>query len=288
MNSLQTLARWLPVSIKLGLQRFYYSRLRVVLYYPIDTLELLLGRRDRLVPPRGRIFVGKGDFERIGQLYLKYFIEHCDLKPEERVLDAGCGIGRIAIPLTSYLSTEGEYRGFDIVDHGIDWCQKNISSRFPNFRFHWANIYNKAYNPNGKCQASEYKFPYKDEAFDFVFLASLFTHMLFEEMRNYLLEVSRVLRPGGRCLITFFLVNSDLIRLVEAGNTSVAFKYRIGKCLTVNKDRPQDALAYDEALVRELYAQCNLTIVEPIRYGWWRGGDNSITIQDIVVAVKDG
>ncbi|QLK35236.1 hypothetical protein H0H25_02560 [Flavobacterium psychrophilum] len=41
----------------------------------------------------------------------------------------------MAIPFTNYLSTTGKYEGFDIVKIGIDWCTKNISSRFPNFNF---------------------------------------------------------------------------------------------------------------------------------------------------------
>jgi len=284
---MQTLKKYVPHSIRLGLQGFYYSQLRRFFYFPVDALEMLFGKRDELIPPRGRIFIGKGDFGKIGRMYVKYFIEHCDLKPDERVLDVGCGIGRIAIPLTDYLSERGaQYRGFDIVDHGIDWCKKNISSRFPNFLFQRADIYNKAYNPRGKYRASEYKFPYGDEAFDFVFLASVFTHMLLKDTRNYLSEVSRVLRPGGRCLATFFLVDTEQVKLIETGSTSIAFEHRIGRCLTINKDRPEDAVAYDEMLVRELYAQCNLKIVEPVRYGWWRGENNTITIQDVIIAVK--
>ncbi len=103
-----------------------------------------------MIPPRGMIFIGAGDFEQIGKDFRKHFIELGDLQPDDRVLDVGCGIGRMAIPLTSYLSKEGEYWGFDIVKKGIEWCQKRISPKYANFHFLHSDIYNKEYNPKGK------------------------------------------------------------------------------------------------------------------------------------------
>jgi len=49
-------------------------------------------------------FIGDGDFEQAGQVFKNYFIELADLRPSDKVLDVGCEIGRMAIPLTSYLS----------------------------------------------------------------------------------------------------------------------------------------------------------------------------------------
>ena len=40
-----------------------------------------------------------------------------------------------------------------------------------------------------------------------VYLISVFTHMLPEECENYAQEIMRVLRPGGRCAVTTFLVD---------------------------------------------------------------------------------
>jgi hypothetical protein len=75
-------------------------------------------------------------------------------------------------------------------DVGSDeWCQGNISSKYPNFRFQLADVYNTEYNPGGTHRASEYESPYEDESFDFVILTSAFTHMLPEEVSNYLSEI---------------------------------------------------------------------------------------------------
>lgn len=98
----------------------------------------------------------------------------------------------MAAPLAAYLSKEGSYEGLDIVVQAVRWCSENITPRYPNFRFVHADIYNKSYNPEGKITAHQYAFPYGEASFDFVFLTSVFTHMLPADVENYLHQVSRV------------------------------------------------------------------------------------------------
>ncbi len=145
-------------------------------------------------------YVGGGGaelFRTVGNLMVDWFKLYCNLRPDEKVLEVGCGIGRIAIPLTQYL-TSGSYEGFDIVPHGIEWCQTKISPRYPNFHFFLADVHNKAYYPQGQHPASEYTFPFGDDSFDFVFLTSVFTHMLPKDLERYTAEIGRVLKPSGR------------------------------------------------------------------------------------------
>ena len=78
--------------------------------------------------------------------------------PHERVLEVGCGIGRMAVPLTGYLSG-GEYEGFDGMPKAIEWCQENISSEYPKFRFQVADVYNKKYNLRGDIQSLAIRVP---------------------------------------------------------------------------------------------------------------------------------
>jgi ubiquinone/menaquinone biosynthesis C-methylase UbiE len=75
---------------------------------------------------------------------------------------------------------------------GIAWCQQKITAKHPNFRFQVTNIYNPCH---------EYRFPYEDESFDAVFLASVFTYFVPKEMTRYVSEISRVLKKGGRCVM---------------------------------------------------------------------------------------
>ncbi|MBW1804522.1 MAG: class I SAM-dependent methyltransferase, partial [Deltaproteobacteria bacterium] len=129
----------------------------------------------------------------------------------------------------------------------------------------------------GSLFASTFRFPYEKETFDVVLLVSVFTHLLRNDMQNYFSEISRVLRPRGRCLITFFLFNETQKDGIDANRREIEFKYSAGRGERVaDKNEPEGAVAYDEYFIRELYAESDFIITEPILYGF----------QDIVVAVK--
>ena len=69
----------------------------------------------------------------------------------------------MAVPLMNYLNDDGAYYGFDLFKDGITWCQNNISTMRNNFHFEHVDIYNQFYNPEGKEDASQYRFPMKTE-----------------------------------------------------------------------------------------------------------------------------
>lgn len=240
-----------------------------------------------LMPPESLNFVGDGDFREIGSEFLRHFIELGGLKPNESVLDVGCGIGRMAAPLTRYLDKQGRYEGFDIVSDGIDWSVKNIGSRFSNFRFQFLDIYNRNYNPKGRLKAAEAKFPYPSESFDFVFLTSVFTHMLPDEVENYLSEIARVMKSNARCLITYFLLNHESLELIGSKKSKFGFGHQFGSYRLQDLNAPEAAVSYEENFVQGLYRRYGLKINEPIRYGSWCGRSTFVSGQDIVVARKD-
>ena len=270
--------RYIPKSVR--------KTIRNVLFFPIDIIDAVLGRRDELTPPKSMIFIEDGDFKSIGKAFLKNFVEIGYLKKTDSVLDVGCGIGRMAVPLTNYLSNDSRYEGFDIVPEGIEWCNKEITSRYPNFHFQVADIYNEEYNPKGIHKSSNYSFPYDDASFDFLFLTSVFTHMLATDVENYMSEISRVTKKGKRVLITFFLLNSESLNLSNAKLSKLDFKYQLDGCKTIDQDIPEKAIAYDEETIRHLLKKNDLELDGSIHYGSWCGRENYLGYQDIVVAVK--
>ena len=245
------------------------------------------GRQDYLLPPRRLIEgVGGGDYAKIGQEFFGHFTRIGGLKPEDRVLDVGCGCGRMAVPMIPFLSGAGEYHGFDIVPDAIIWSRKHIARKHSRFHFEVAEIYNKAYNPKGKIKASEYRFPYAENFFDFTFLTSVFTHMLAADKERYLSEIARTLKPGGRCMISYFLLNPESKALIAQGASSIQFQYPLDNCVTNNKDEPEGAIAFEESFIRQCFAKYGLNLIEPIHCGNWSGRKPWLSYQDIVLAVK--
>jgi hypothetical protein len=105
-------------------------------------------------------------------------------------------------------------------------------------------------------------------------------------MEHYFSEIARVLKPGGRCLITYFLLNEESTPMNDAGRGILNFAERGELYRTINKSRPEDAVAYDEKYIRSLYEKYGLVISEPIYYGSWCGRENFMSLQDMVLAYQ--
>jgi ubiquinone/menaquinone biosynthesis C-methylase UbiE len=214
-------------------------------------------------------------------------IKHAGLKPHQKFLDVGCGCAKVARPLVSYFSTEGEYDGIDVVRDCINWCRSAYRDH-PNFTFHHADLFSTRYNQAGSSRASRYRFPLPDNYIDVAFLGSVFTHLLPAEVRNYLAELGRVLKPGGRVLATFFVLNDVSRANVEAALTTPAFPFLLPRgagCKVENRDCPEAAISYEEGYIRKIYPQAGLEI-EAIYYGQW-GRDKFVPHwQDAVWAHK--
>lgn len=273
------LKRIIPHKMKHRLKKFSW-RLQ-------DGLFKILGQQDPLLPPKELIESIGGNFAGVGEEFAGYFKDLCGLKPDQSVLDVGCGTGRMAVPLTQYLSSTGSYHGFDIMPECVEWCRSHITSRYPNFHFQLADIYNLAYNPGGKAKASDYSFPYPDESFDLVILTSVFTHMFPPDVDNYFSNISRVLKPGGKCLITFLLINEQSLELIRAGKSKLDLKHNHGQYFTTNPETPEEAIGLPENFVLTGINHYRLKVEQPIRYGVWSGRHDGFSFQDIIVAVKE-
>jgi len=237
-------------------------------------------RPDPLDPPWEVGAPGGGDLKKVGERFLEIFRTMAGLRPEHRVLEVGCSVGRMALPLTGYLAPPGGYEGLDIVRASIRWCRAAIGRKAKHFRFTHADVFNGEYNPGGEIAAEQYTFPFPDGSFDFVFLTSVFTHMMPAAVRRYLDEVRRVVKPGGRVLATFFLIP-------ETRTESAAWLEHEGPGYrTSNPDRPEEAIAYEESVVRSWFHSAGLAIAEPVHRGSWTNLEQGLTYQDLVIALR--
>jgi len=275
---LSLIKRLVPLSLKQKIKTFQEDFRR----------RQLFGALAPLVPPVERMYDGPpglAEFKANGEEFLAIYRERCGLRPDERMLDIGCGTGRKTLPLTQYFDGRAVYEGVDISQEGVDWCREKITPRFPNFHFRQIDVYNQLYNPRGTHRASEYQFPFPDASFSFAVLGSVFTHMLPDDLAHYLREVARMLEPRGRCLISYFLLNEESLRHVEAGEGTLDLKYVSEQYRVISLEVPEEAIAFDERWVTNLYAEAGLEIVR-LDYGSWCGRRDHLSYQDLVLAVK--
>ena len=250
---------------------------------PVDYLARAVKGKTDLPPLHLRRYVGPlRSFESSGTEFMGYLRTLAQLRPDQRVLDVGCGCGQMALQLKDYLDKNGSYVGVDIHRPSIDWCRKSIGSRHKNFQFAHIDVRNLAYNPNGTQPAAAYRFPFEDGSFDFILLKSVFTHMRPADVSNYLSEVARLLTSNGRCLATFFLLNNEQATLASKGANAIAFDHGEGEWRYVHKHSPESAVAYDESFVMQLLEKYGLVVKEQ-SYGRWSGREDGLSFQDILL-----
>lgn len=237
--------------------------------------QLKLIRRNNFlpIPPQERNFVGDGDFLAIGCEFLRHFVELGGLKPQHRVLEIGCGIGRMALPLTQFLEAPaGRYTGFDVVPAGIEWCQQNIASIYANFEFLHLDFRNQLYNPGGRLGDGDGRLPFESESIDFLFMTSVVTHLDPGYTTFYLREAARVLRPTGRLFVTAFVMDEANRSMVAAKRARPAFHLEgDGPDYIADRAHPMAAVAFDADWFLGTARNHGLHLLRPIAFGHWSG-----------------
>lgn len=232
--------------------------------------------------PRGGINPKSPMFDKIGQQFLRLFIDHARLSKRSKVLDVGCGTGRIAKALEGFLEG-GKYTGLDANSRFIDYCE----ATYKKAKFDHCNVYHEEYNPTGTIPASTYKFPYENRSFDFVCAIALFNHIPFDSAVNYIREMIRVTKPQGTFFATFILLNQRSMQAVDK-KPEHPFKFdkreHDGWYEYIN--RPFWNIALPEMAIRRVFVQSGMMIKDPIRYGEWCGSAAAITGHDVLVAIK--
>ncbi len=124
-----------------------------------------------------------GNFELYGVLESSLLISK-GLKPGDTLIDVGCGSGRLAVKLVPYLT--GRYAGYDIMPELVSYAEK-ICDR-PDWKF-------------GVVDGLE--IPETDNSADMICFFSVITHLLHDEAFRYLRDAARVVKPGGKIVVSF-------------------------------------------------------------------------------------
>jgi len=159
----------------------------------------------------------------------------------DAVLDFGCGCGRV---LRYWSDHDGPVHGTDRDGPAVQWCSRNLP---------FARL-----DRNGLAPP----LPYADETFDLVYALSVFTHLTEALQIAWRDELHRVLRPGGRVLLTTH-GSSYVPRLDQ----SERMRFGRGELVVRWGDLPGSNLCsayHPEGYVRETLAQgFDLETIEP-------------------------
>ena len=206
---------------------------------------------------------GGRNFHAFGEQLSDYLRTYAGLNEKSRVLEIGCGCGRTAFALAEVLE-DGQFVGMDIEAASLASCSRTAVFRSKRFRFDLLDVQNDEYNPHGKFPAHEYVFPYESGEFDVIFLVSVFTHMLTDDVKNYIGEISRMLKPGGVCMVTTFLMDEG------RESNGLSFPLNEQEHYFYNPDMPEVAVGYFLDFYESNFAQHGLTLKYAPKLGSWR------------------
>jgi len=123
-----------------------------------------------------------GNYFEVGNIEKDILISY-GLKPYMSIVDYGCGSGRLAqaLPIEYNLN----YIGIDIIDDLLNYARTKSPL---NYKF---------------IRHRELSIPLESESIDMICAFSLFTHLLHEESYIYIEDMKRVLKKGGKLILSF-------------------------------------------------------------------------------------
>lgn len=188
--------------------------IHVPLTYVWKNLDMKLSWPDfwpvfRNVPHK--IFGGVGGDSYTGWVYQSgYFAAllkaYSKKKSANRILDFGCGYGKMAFPASSLINNGGKYVGVDIIDEVIDYGNK-VYAKNGNYIFHLSKDFNLRYNKNNIETTYGLDWPIEDKEMDIVTAISVFTHLREEDAKGYINKIYNVLKKEGIAILTFHILN---------------------------------------------------------------------------------
>lgn len=235
------------------------------------------------LPPARMRFMQEDDeaLVHIGRRLADRLVEN-GLTETSAVIDVGSGYGRLALGIVDALPYRGRYLGFDILPRHVAWCAANMTPSSPNLRFRHLDVRNDRYNPKGRIDPAAMRFPAGSGRYDVAAVFSVFTHLDEGAIRHYLAEIRRVLRPGGVAVTTWFVFDEDRLAAVTSDQSRYPMRHEIStgvRCAF--PEDPLHAIAYDQALVREMVAASGLSIASTERGSW--AGEPGRALQDMIV-----
>ncbi len=236
-----------------------------------DGLDVVLRRKDPLIPPRRLRYVGEGDYAEVGDTWLGLLRSLALVRPDERVLDVGCGAGVLARPLNRHLGPGASYSGIDEDPSAVTWCAMAYKDR-PDFTFALVE----------GLMDDDFELPFPDETFDVVVMHEHLPRLGPDAVGARLREARRVLIPEGRLFATAYMLDESARAAIADGTAAIAFAAD-GTAPADDDDDGESLNAVDEEWFLDRVADAGFKTAG-IRHGSWTPREGAKAFPDIVVA----
>ncbi len=223
--------------IRRGLRRIESGPYHLLdtLFVPADRKHVRRTRNIRLIPHENHRIGGKhsyAEWAHVIGIFQTIMYLHLEKKENNAILDVGCGTGLLGIAGEPFLGRDGGYVGIDVMRKDIEFCRKHYPS--PDFEFIHFDVNNPAYAPSQRSRGIPW--PLGEDRFDLVTALAVWPHLNEEDALFYFTEMSRVLRPGGKAIITLFLLDEAYEKSLRTRTGEEGRYHRI----------PQDKWIFDQ------------------------------------------
>jgi SAM-dependent methyltransferase len=269
------------------------------LYLPLDRKEILRTRNLRFIPSLDNRRGGKvsyAEWAHVIGIFQTVIYLHLRNKSGNVILDVGCGSGLLGIACEPFVGEKGKYFGIDVMRKDIDFCRKHFD--FPNYIFKHLDINNPAYAP--KQSGAKVLWPVESEEADLLTALSVWTHLNEEDALFYFLEIQRVLKPGGKAIVTAFLLDDEYQESIQRRSTEKG-RYHMTEQMKWIFDTPsygseawfhpnwvpvpESAIGFTQAGLKRLISNSGLKLVEHHQGNWKE--IPGLFFQDILIFQKE-
>lgn len=269
------------------------------LYLSLDRKRVLRTRNIRLIPRFGNRRGGKvsyAEWAHVIGIFQTLIFLNLERHSRNVIVDIGCGTGLLGIACEPFI-IDGKYFGIDVMRKDIDFCRRHFD--FPNYEFLHLDIGNPAYAPNQS--KTKIVWPIGNENANLLTALSVWTHLNEEDAVFYFKEITRVLKPGGKAIITAFLMDEEYEKSLRLRSR------RKGRYHMTGQDRwifdvpaygsdawfhpgwvavPESAVGFTRAGLNRLLTGSGLSLIEHFQGNWKE--IPGIFFQDVLILKKDG